>query len=833
ESAESPLAPLDEYLEIKRYEGVEWDSLPNYIKVRRFLEWKGTEPPEVVKRRKIEETRKMKERNAAVWGRDRQEAVADGAEASGKTPSLKRMASTSGMMSDDDYEDDDSALTRKTASTKAVTSALPVAAAVAAVETAISTLESTMKPSSVAQKLLNIVGKGSKDDDEPRKDSKAPASSTPLQPSLATVTTFSAPPALSATPASSFSEPAPFAGSVSVSSSGTSGGIFSFPAAKPTFSFGTSTTSNDKPATKTNEATETSSSPFSFATPATSFKAPAPVEKASTSLFATPATAVAKIGSKEDTLESTKPALPTFNFGLPASAGPAQTTSSSSPFGLGSSGFEATVPATQATTSITANKNDSLAFSSSSASALASSPGTSTSIFGAHPASAFGSSAFGQPFGQATASSSKISSTPPVPKTFSFGLPPAATATSSTSESSPKSSAAPPSLAFNFDLPSKASSPRTAENTANTWGFGSTSAFGTKDTPASSFGVPTKAPASSASINPFAAFTASKLGSKTDNEKEEGAKVIELSDDEDNEDKENEDPHSGGEKQYDDEDGGYSYDDQEDEGSYDEEDGFYEEDEEDPYEGEAEALAEVSADDDGDDESHGADEDQGSRGSSQPPKASSPIFTSRGAAAAAQEATGSQFGQTTTTTTSSAFGSSGTSSFSPFGFPSSKTTVTSRDQQSLRTPEFNFEFGASAGRSTIAQPGSPLQNKSASSSSLALPPAFGQTSSTLFSTKTEGFSSGVPAFGSSGGFGGFGGFGSAPSYGSEGAGAASESFMAKKGGEEVVRGLPASDLSEYETAPIICEEEGFYTEDGTLSPLASPVISPRSLPGSV
>ncbi|KAF9974152.1 hypothetical protein BGZ73_002490 [Actinomortierella ambigua] len=57
---------MDEYLEIEKYRGVEWDDLPDYLKIRRQIEWKGTEPPEVVEQRELERQRRRDNEEAAA-----------------------------------------------------------------------------------------------------------------------------------------------------------------------------------------------------------------------------------------------------------------------------------------------------------------------------------------------------------------------------------------------------------------------------------------------------------------------------------------------------------------------------------------------------------------------------------------------------------------------------------------------------------------------------------------------------------------------------------------------------------------------------------------------
>ncbi len=63
ESSTQALAPpLEDYLEIKKYAGVQWADLPPCIQARRLIVWGDIEAPEAVKRRKIEEKEKMRTR---------------------------------------------------------------------------------------------------------------------------------------------------------------------------------------------------------------------------------------------------------------------------------------------------------------------------------------------------------------------------------------------------------------------------------------------------------------------------------------------------------------------------------------------------------------------------------------------------------------------------------------------------------------------------------------------------------------------------------------------------------------------------------------------------
>ncbi|KAG0236578.1 hypothetical protein BGW42_003233 [Actinomortierella wolfii] len=61
---------MDEYLEIEKYKGVPWDKLPAYIKIRRMIEWKGTEPPDVVRQRELERRQKRIAEDAAAKERE-------------------------------------------------------------------------------------------------------------------------------------------------------------------------------------------------------------------------------------------------------------------------------------------------------------------------------------------------------------------------------------------------------------------------------------------------------------------------------------------------------------------------------------------------------------------------------------------------------------------------------------------------------------------------------------------------------------------------------------------------------------------------------------------
>ncbi|KAF9148665.1 hypothetical protein DFQ26_002275, partial [Actinomortierella ambigua] len=61
-----PSFSMDEYLEIKKYKGVEWEDLPDYLKIRRLLEWKGTEPPELAEQRELERRQRLLVEEAAA-----------------------------------------------------------------------------------------------------------------------------------------------------------------------------------------------------------------------------------------------------------------------------------------------------------------------------------------------------------------------------------------------------------------------------------------------------------------------------------------------------------------------------------------------------------------------------------------------------------------------------------------------------------------------------------------------------------------------------------------------------------------------------------------------
>ncbi|CAO3572502.1 unnamed protein product [Mortierella alpina] len=67
ESSKQELAPsLDDYLEIEKYAGVQWDDLPQFIQTRRLIIWGDTDAPDTVKRRKIEEKEQARTRNIEI-----------------------------------------------------------------------------------------------------------------------------------------------------------------------------------------------------------------------------------------------------------------------------------------------------------------------------------------------------------------------------------------------------------------------------------------------------------------------------------------------------------------------------------------------------------------------------------------------------------------------------------------------------------------------------------------------------------------------------------------------------------------------------------------------
>ncbi|KAF9140766.1 hypothetical protein BGX30_006007 [Mortierella sp. GBA39] len=775
ETAHRPaLPPLDEYLEIKKYEGVDWDDLPNQVKVKRLLEWKGTEAPEVLKKRKTEERRLMKEKNAEVWGRDKKDHASE--QATKGASALKRTATTSGMISDDD-EDEESLQRKKPSTSTAATvsasliaqPALTVAAAAVTANAVTKDAKAADAPkvSSIAQKLLDIVGKDSMAEDED-------ATKKSVEKTIVNVAKTTA--AEKTTPSATLTVASPFNfGVPSVAKEST------LEASKPaTFSFGTPAATGStseaassggifaKPATITPVPAPTSTPPqssapgFSFSTPASDSKevskSPSNFGVSATSPAASSVVpfALGSGSSKETTTTATtKPAAspfgaaPGFSFGDAKS--PSAEKPTTSPFGAApTSGFSFGAPK-----SPTAEKK-------TTSSPFA--PAGSGFSFGVpklptaekSTASPFGASS-GISFGASKSPSAEKSTTSPFAAAsgsgFSFGVPKSPSASKSTTSpfgavsdspfGAPKSPTAENPSTFSssgfssFSSTSAATKPTAAPtfNFGVTPGFAAAGAFGGAAAAAATSFAPARFGNSTgfASANPFAAVTS--MGLKKDEEPE----VILLSDEEDgggdgddDGDNEGQEEYSGDEDQYDDDE-----DDQhEGTGSYEGEGDDYSQ--EDSYGGEGDDYGDEDGDEDDQEEEDDEDKAKAVQAASKP---------------------GGMFN----------FAPSG----NPFGQAvSSSSTASVFSRPAPKSPEFDFTFGSSSNTTTM----------------------------------TTKFSGG-------GGFGGFSGFGAVPS---------TTTPTSKP------RSSGSGNISDLEMSPVLTYRAGSVdTDEGEISPLSSPVLGPQ------
>ncbi|KAF8944007.1 hypothetical protein BGZ47_004765 [Haplosporangium gracile] len=802
ETAHRPaLPPLDEYLEIKKYEGVDWDDLPNQVKVKRLLEWKGTEAPEVLKRRKIEERRLMKEKNAEVWGRDKDDAseqTTKGASA------LKRTVTTSGMFSDDDEEGEPLQHKKSSASKPTTASASlivqPALAATAAAATANTVTKDAKvtdapKVSSIAQKLLDIVGRGSRADEDTTEKSvektiddaaktaavektalfATPAAANPFNfglPSAARKSTSEAPePAPSSFEKSdantTTTSPLAFGtltATESISEAALSGSIFAKPATitpvpASTSAPAPSSASGFSFSTPASDFKEVSKSPFNFGVSAASPAFSGPV--ATTSPFALGSSSSKDTTAITTTKSAASPfgAAPSFLFGDAKS--PSAGKSTTSPFGVAStSGFSFGGPK-----SPTADKK------TTSSPFAAAASGFSFGVPKSPTAEKSTASLFGTPsgisFGVSKSPSAEKKTTSPFATAsgsgFSFGVPKSPTGSKSTTSpfgapsgslfSAPKPSTADKIAATttstfsssnfsSFSSTSTASKPATAPtfNFGVTPGFAAAGAFGGATAAAASTFAPAKFGSStgSASISPFAAITA--MGLKKNDEEE--PEVILLSDEEDgdgdgDDDGDNEgqeEEYSGDEDQYDDD----EVDQQEGTGSYEGEgDEYSQEDsygeEEDDY-GDEDGDGGVSEDIQEDDD----DKAKVAQTASKP---------------------GGMFN----------FAPSG----NPFGQAVSSSSTTSVfSRPAPNSPEFDFTFGPTS------------------------------TTTTTFK------------FGGGDGFGGFSGFG---------AGSSTTATLTDKS-----RSSSGGNISDLEMSPVLTYRAGSVdTDEGEISPLSSPVLGPQ------
>lgn len=766
ESAHRPaLPPLDEYLEIKKYEGVDWDDLPNQVKVKRLLEWKGTEAPEVLKRRKIEERRLMKEKNAEVWGRDKKDDASE--QATKGASALKRSVTTSGMFSDDDEEEEPlqhkKSSTGKPATASASLIAQSALAATAAAATANAATKDTKaadapKVSSIAQKLLDIVGKGSKVEDEDAAEKSverttdnvaktAAAEKTASSTTLAVASPFNfGVPSAAKEGTSETSKPAPFSfGKSEANTSITSTLGFGTPAAtESTPDAASSGSIFAKPATITPVPTSTSAPSqsaapgFSFSTPASdskevskspfNFGVPSASPAVSSGVLAAASPFALESGSSKEisTTTTTKPAAspfgaaPSFSFGDAKS--PSLEKSTASPFGAAStSGFSFGAPKSPTTEKKTTSSPFAAAGSgfsfgvpkSPTAEKSTASPfGASSGISFGVPKSPSASKSTTSPFGTVSGSPFGAPKSPTAEKTSTFSS--SGFSSFSSTSAGTKPTAAP---TFTFGV---------------TPGLAAAGAFGGAAA-ATSF-APAKFGSStgSASANPFAAVTS--MGQK---KKDEEPEVILLSDEEDVEgegdddgDNEGQDEYSGDEEQYDDDE-----DDQhEGTGSYEGEGDEYSQ--EDSYGGEEDDYGDEDGNED--DQEEEDDEDK-----------------AKAKAAQAVSKPGGMFN----------FAPSG----NPFGQAVSSSSVASAfSRPAPKSPEFDFTFGSSTTTTKV---------------------------------------------GGGGGFGTFSVFGAGPLT-------TTPSHKSRSG--------DSGNISDLEMSPVLTYRAGSVdTDEGEISPLSSPVLGPQ------
>ncbi|KAF9115697.1 hypothetical protein BGX27_006803 [Mortierella sp. AM989] len=668
-----PLPPLDEYLEIEKYKGVEWDDLPSHVRVKRYLEWKSTESPEVTKKRRMEERERTRKENAEFWARrEKAEAEALASVAAG-VPS-KRKASVSESLSDVENE----TFGRKRI-TEMVTDTMvsPVASApispvtkAKVIEGTAETAQSAPRAQTAAEIILAIVRNDSKLEEEKKAEPNS--------------TLSSAPPVEPLKPASSQLMPtAP---------------TFSFGTAAKTSTetssksmFGNSTTSNSdnspKPlfgatpvTTASNSTSSTTTSSFSFATPKsdTPSKADMPAPVKPTFNFGIPAS----VSFVPTTTSPTLPSTNAISFSAPKDASKSTHSAWGAPPSFGADGFKTSSPSFGAPTN--ANKDE----------PKGSSPWGISSGFGKDASKTTSLTWGGSP--SSDKGVAKTGTSPwgtPAGSNFAFAAP--AQPTSPTTNRIPSFTDVKPSSFGPF-----------SGSPSSGFSFGvaaAASGFGSNKSPVS-FGMSSN---QSTSANPFAAFSAkpsisesSKHGKDNAGEqKEQGKqeKMVILSDDDEEErnsyNDENEDGWSG-------------TDDNAFYGDSGQEDTLQSGDD---IEGEGEGADEDDNEDDDED-----DDDEGS-GRSQD---NTSIFGKPGGQFS--------FGQSTTTAT--ARRPSGTDLFER------RESSSSFGQQAPRTPEFTFEFGPPK-ISTIARPGSP--SPGSKGASLFGNSQFGQAASTTTPASTS------------------------------------------------------------------------------------------------
>ncbi|KAF9355925.1 hypothetical protein BGX26_005930 [Mortierella sp. AD094] len=379
-----PLPPLDEYLEIEKYKGVEWDDLPSHVRVKRYLEWKGTESPEAAKKRRMEEREQMRKENAEFWAR-REKAEAEALVLVAPGIRSKRKASVSESPSDEEHE----TFGRKRATDTAtdavasptISTLAPPVTTTKATEDASDIDQNAPRAQTVAEKILAIVRKDTKEEEKNKTESKPVSSLAPsTEPSKPSAQLKTAVPAFNFGVATKASTEGP---STSIFGKTTSNSIDNSP--QPLFG-ATSVTPS---------ATPSSTAPsFSFSTP----KSDSP--------------------PKTDVLTSAKPM---FNFGIPSSLPSAPTTTTSN---LATTSAFASKPTSSPWGTPSGSSKDN---SKASSSPWGASPGsdkgtskTTTSPWGMPTSPSFSFAAPKQPSSPTANKNSVFSSTS---SGFSFGVP--------------------------------------------------------------------------------------------------------------------------------------------------------------------------------------------------------------------------------------------------------------------------------------------------------------------------------------------------------------------------------------------------------------------------
>ncbi|KAG0206430.1 hypothetical protein BGX28_002102 [Mortierella sp. GBA30] len=841
------LPPLEEYLEIEKYAGVEWDDLPKIVQTRRLIMWGDTEAPEAIKRRKIEEKEKMRKKNAEIWAKEKEakeqevkkQEAKENKVAEDSAMAVKRKASRSGMFSDSEDESDlhkksQVSKPKQTVSSNDVLDGVaPVAAAatVAVEQDLDKASEKGVEVSSVAQKILDIIGKGPAVDDEETAFSKEnttvsakPSAPVCSKPFVFLPTTTTATTATTTAIAQEKKEPAesvaPSTGGLSFVNPTATTASESGPTA-PTFKFGSvaSGTGNI------------------FATPATAKPCDSSKPSLPTFSFSQP---------KSDADASPKRTLPTFSFASPAVAKPSPSgtspSSSTSPFAKPRTGPLFTMPSMGSSSSEESSSSPLSAKASTSSFAAATAPTSSP----------FGKAPTGSLFSVAPAATKDaIQSNPSpwgTPSAISFGLP-------ATPASPSESKTGPSPITFSFKSSSSVqySEPQPAKSV---FGFSATTSSGASTgfgQPSTSLSFGPSQPA--ASVNPFAAFMAGSgssapLGKDEKKEPTSGVIVLSDGDDEDDEDRDYDQQQEEDEEQ--DENEKY-YGDENDEDE--ENDGYYDENEEEDGQGSYELDEEYDLEDEGSfiSKETGSDRDDGDSGSfntsSSTPMDSPRRLTTRaddGQTSAFGQSSGFKFGERNTTFASGGQGfGNGTSGNKPatsgFSFLSTSTTTTSSslfgqpplsNPQPLKTPEFSFNFGEEP-RLPVDHPSSPtLATRRVSASSGFS--SFGQSTTTSTVTATTTSTSAFGAFGSSGSTGiGIGLAGPTFSFGSSAQDDVPKQGQLLGGNEEEQRSsrLARGSISEYEISPLMYEEEDDIIESGSaspMSPMSSPALTPRA-----